>query len=303
MMPAKLMRTTTLSVIALAPLVLVFATAANAATSITTCPYGITAPGDYDLDADLTSCSTGGITIEASHVKLKLNTHGLNSGLSSPGPGIYGIFVYSAAGRLTDVHIKGPGAVQNFDVGIEIDNVDNSEVDGVTSTFNSNDGVETGLGLTGTVTNFQLTGSVIAFNRYWGVLLGNSTNGHIQGNVASTNNTGGAGGVAGIGIISGSANEVQANTLVGNNGSGITAGIGGTYSSSGNHICDNVASGSSVYGIFISAGTGNKIENNTALGDTAYGETGYDLADANATCDTDEWHKNTFITSNESCID
>jgi parallel beta-helix repeat protein len=296
MKSALIMRTTKLSAIALAALGALLATPAHAVTSITACPYTITAPGDYRLDADL-SCTGDGITIQASHVNLNLNTHQL----AGSGSNDRGIVVYSASSRLTDVEIKGPGVISNFEEAIELDNVDNSKVERVTASF-CLVGIATGSVSGTTVTNVRLNKNVLALAFAVGVSLGNSTNGHVEENVMN-----GlvffAGGTAGIAVAGGSGNDIRKNTTLGYV-DGISVGFGGAGSaSSGNHIQENVSSGNVASGIHIATGSGNNVvEKNTALGNTAvFDSAGVDLLDDNETCGTNTWHDNIFITATPAC--
>ncbi|MFY9824860.1 MAG: right-handed parallel beta-helix repeat-containing protein [Thermoanaerobaculia bacterium] len=292
---ALIMRTTKLSAIALAALGALLATPAHAVTSITACPYTITAPGDYRLDADL-SCTGDAITIQASHVHLSLNTHQLTGSLSSD----RGIVVYSATSRLTDVEIKGPGVLSAFGEAVELDNADNSKVESVTASF-CVVGIATGAVSGTTVTNVRLNKNVLALAFGVGVALGNSTNGQVQENVMN-----GfvflAGSAAGIAVTGGSGNVIENNTTLGYI-DGISVGVGGVGSaSSGNHIHDNVSSGNVASGIHIATGSGNNVvEHNTALGNTAFNSAGIDLLDDNPTCGTNRWHDNIFITATPPC--
>lgn len=292
---ASIMRTTKLSAIALAALGAFLATPAHAVTSITACPFTITAPGDYRLDADL-SCTGDAITIQASHVNLNLNTHQLTGSAGSD----RGIVVYSATGRLTDVGIKGPGVLANFGEAIELDNADNSKVESVTASF-CPVGIATGVVSGTTVTNVRLNKNVLALAFVVGVALGNSTNGQVQENVMNAVFfLGGA--TAGIAVTGGSGNDISNNTTL-SYIDGISVGFGGVGSaSSGNHIHDNVSSGNFASGIHIATGSGtNVVEHNTALGNTAFNAAGIDLVDDNATCGTNRWHDNTFITATPAC--
>ncbi len=290
---ASIMRTTKLSAVALAALGALLATPAHAApTSITACPYIITAQGDYRLDADL-SCTGDAITIQASHVNLNLNTHQLTGSAGSD----RGIVVYSATSRLMDVEIKGPGVLTNFGEAIELDNADNSKVEGVTASF-CPVGIATGAVSGTTVTNVHLNKNVLALAFGVGVALGNSTNGQVQENVMN-----GivfiSGGPAGIAVAGGSGNDIGNNTTLGYF-DGISVGV--NSASSGNHIHDNVSSGNIASGIHIAAGSGNNVvEHNTALGNTGFTSTSMDLVDDNATCGTNRWHDNTFITATPAC--
>ncbi|MGE0040417.1 MAG: right-handed parallel beta-helix repeat-containing protein [Vicinamibacterales bacterium] len=263
------------------------------ATEITTCDYTITVPGTYVLAADLT-CGGNGVTIQASHVRLDLDGHRLYGS----GGGV-GVLVYSAAERLTDVTLEGPGVVTRFNHGIRLDNVDHGRIRGVTSTRNFN-GVMTSTFVDSTVTGLSVRDSVFSANLGFGMLIGNSDDGQIRRNITAGNGTGGAGGLAGIGIIGGSGNLVQENVSTANFGDGISISGGFTYFSvpTGNRVRDNLASGNFQGGIHIWGGDDNAVERNSALGNLD----GVDMRDDNVACGSNTWRRNTFVTSNQPCI-
>ena len=287
-MKSALKMTTKLSAVALAALWVLLATPAHAATSITACGNTITVPGDYRLDADL-ACTGDGITIVASKVHLQLNSHQIS------GPGNNNIRGIVVQGPLTGVEIKGPGVVTGFEVGIFIDNADDTKVYG---------GVVISLNLVGiaaqAVTKLQLKDNLLSTNFLFGAFLLNSTNGQVQNNVMNGLPFLGGGG-AGI-ALSGSGNEVNGNTTLGYF-VGILVGFQGA--ASGNRIHDNITSGNFQAGVLIADGSvGNRIEHNQALGNTSgfFSSGGIDLVDVNATCGTNRWHDNTFITASQACI-
>ena len=85
------------------------AVTALAETPITSCPFNITAPGNYILNADLT-CVGAGITITASNVSLNLN--GRKITLLGVGTGGVAIRVNGqSAERVHHVAIQGPGLI------------------------------------------------------------------------------------------------------------------------------------------------------------------------------------------------
>ena len=55
----------------------------RAATVITSLPYIITAPGQYELQNDLTANGTTGIAVLAANVVVNLNEHTLTQGRSA----------------------------------------------------------------------------------------------------------------------------------------------------------------------------------------------------------------------------
>jgi hypothetical protein len=144
----------------------------QAQISITTCPYMITAPGNYAVGMSL-SCGSGeSIYIESSNVQLTLNGHTI----TGPGGlgGNVGIAVDPLGVGLSGIQIQGPGLVENFNIGIDINqnggNDNNIQISKVTAAFNVY-----GL-LAANVTGLQLQQSVFANNSTYGVLLENSTN-------------------------------------------------------------------------------------------------------------------------------
>jgi parallel beta-helix repeat protein len=280
MMSSKLKTTTKLSAIALAALVTLLATPANAATMITTCPYTITAAGTYVLGANLSCPGTDGIDIQASNVTLLLNTHQI---IGNGNPASNGILVNNTSFQLTNVRIEGPGVVQNFGNGIRFVNVTKSLVTGVVATLCN-------YGLVGeTVMHVQLTHNVTTFNNGGGISLRDSTSGLVHGNVISGDTN-----VGSVGLYittGGSLNQVQKNTVTGNQGYGIVIA-----NSSSNNLISNTVSGNSEWGIQI-YGSSNTIQANTALGNNLY-----DLVDSTYGCDADTWSSNTFINRNQSCI-
>jgi len=268
----------------------------HAAIAISTCGYVITAPGRYALAANLNCPPTGpAITVQASHVRLELNDHSITGSGSDDG-----ILVYSAAGRLSDIEIEGPGVVTHFANGIDLENLSDSSVEGVTSTFNSGNGLVTNYSSASTATRLRLTGNVVSSNGAWGMILGSINDSQIRHNVTALNATAGAGGVAGLAILGGSHNLVQDNVSTGNYGSGILIANGSSVAATSNQVRDNVASGNTVAGISITSGTGNLIEGNEALGNSGYPGS-YDVTDATP-CGTNTWRDNAFVTSNEACI-
>lgn len=251
----------------------------QAQTSITSCPYTITAPGTYVLGADLGPCAAEGILIEASSVLLTLNGHTITGSL--PGATV-GIGVPAGLG-LSGITIQGPGYVRNFNAGIAIHNADNIQVSKVTSANNVTYDL-----VADTVTGLVLTQNVLARNGGVGLYLNGSTNGMVQHNDISGN--------AASGIVltgGGSGNLVENNIVNGNNADGIL------ITENGDQIRSNTTNGNQNSGIHVAAGAGgNQILRNTSEGSS----TGFDLEDDNASCGTNSWRKDTFFTSNAACI-
>jgi hypothetical protein len=89
-----------------------------AVTPITSCPFTISAPGNYVVTADLLPCPNGGIYIQVSNVTVNLNGHII------AGPPIANGIVVNPGGspRLNQIGISGPGLIQGFQQGIFIQN-------------------------------------------------------------------------------------------------------------------------------------------------------------------------------------
>jgi len=259
---------------------------AKAATSIITCTYAITATGSYEVDQNLSCPGEDGIDIQVSHVHLNLNGHIIT------GDGTHnGILVEPASGptgALTDIHIVGPGLVQKFGEGISLNAaLADSEVRNVTSASNG-DGIVAEL--TGSLSGLHLTENVAVSNAGQGILLWHSTDGQLQNNDATFN------GSDGFFLVAGSGNDLHANRAEGNGAYGILIDGGSTN----NDIDGNATNGNDLYGIVVNGGsTGEDIRNNHSTGNGVV-----DMLDGNTSppCDSNNWHNNTFFTSNLSCI-
>jgi parallel beta-helix repeat protein len=213
-------RRTGLKIIGGLALALACAATAQAAVPITTCGYTISTPGTYVLDAGFPSgCPGNGIIITASNVTLMLGGHAI---LPTPeNPGATGIVV-QGPGRIRDIHIQGSGLIQQFQIGIQLVNVDNSQIQQVVSAFNSVSGIATS-----NCTNLQFSGNVLAANDQGGsagldgggLVVGNDNGDKIQQNEVTGNGTMGVG--SGIVVSGGSGNQVHDNNVDGNNFDGI----------------------------------------------------------------------------------
>jgi len=251
-------------------------------TSITTCGFNISSPGDYQLTADLTCPgANAAINIFASGVSLKLNGHTITS--STPQAFAYGIHVFAPTGRLNHVGIQGPGKLQGFGTGIWIDTADYVQVDLITFSRNVT-------GLVAANDNYvtvasNIVGGSVTDN---GLVLLGCTSSVITQNDASGNNTG-------IVVFGGgSANTVSNNTANGNIYDGISVNLG-----SGTRVYGNVTNGNGSFGIEVGPlGTGTQVFSNTSS--LANGVS--DLADDSATCSGNVWGNNVFQTANVSCI-
>jgi parallel beta-helix repeat protein len=263
-------------------------------TKITSCPFTISAPGEYLVTADCTVPSAGtGITISASNVHLNLGGHTLTQ--PSGGLGI-GIVVTGAS----NVHINN-GTVQGLLGGIVLSGASGNLLNGLTVS-NNLIGIELD-GSGNSITGNSITGSSA------GILVGSGSGNTIQSNTATSN-------FFGILVVGGTGNTVQGNNtssnsvgiVLGQSGSGnlvsgnvsdnnvIPGGLGGlgidVYSTS-NVIRGNEANGNGSTGIIARAGaTGNTFQLNTALGNAPV-----DLFDDNApvggTC-PNTWTSDTF---------
>lgn len=99
------------------------------------CGDTITAPGEYYLASDCAGGSPNGITIASSHVHLKLDGHTMSRG---DGAGI------DACCGLTDVRIEGPGVIDGYQDGIDLEDSSNSHVWKVTATDTDRSGFHDG---------------------------------------------------------------------------------------------------------------------------------------------------------------
>jgi parallel beta-helix repeat protein len=254
---------------------------AQAQSSITTCPYVITEPGTYEVEADL-NCSGDGIDIQASDVTLNLNNHIIAHTHNSPSG--FGINVQSAT-ALTNVKVNGPGYVRSFTTGLFIQNVSKSQFQKVTFGLNNLYGIFAE-NVSGLVLNADIAGQ-----NGDGIVLDKSINGVIQGCDAS------ATGDHGILLVSGSGNQVQKNTANGN-GYGIllsSESPGQSYETS-DQVRDNTTIGN-VWGIQLDTGaSGNHVGSNTSVTNRQY-----DLYDGNTDCGTNQWRSDSFYTNNQPC--
>ncbi|MGA2714079.1 MAG: right-handed parallel beta-helix repeat-containing protein [Bryobacteraceae bacterium] len=267
---------------------------------VATCGFVINAPGNYGVVADL-NCPAGAtaITINASNVSLKLNSHIITGTPGSTTTWPIGININPGlTPRLDHVGIVGPGVIQRFNnpgTGILINNTDYSLVSGVTVAFNG-DGIEA-------VNNNFLTvrSSQIVANLDNGLDLGVPTNNTFAYNDLSGNHN------YGLWMGGGSANIVNNNVASGNGADGIT--IAGNYS----RVYSNVTNGNGGEGIDVYPTTfentptggeptgvapvGNQFFNNTS----SVGNGSDDLTD-NTVCGLNFWSNNVFFTGNKPCI-
>jgi parallel beta-helix repeat protein len=244
------------------------------AVNVASCPFAISAPGNYVVAANLTCPAGNGITITASNVSLNLNGHII----TGSGSGV-GILVSPTSGRLNHVGISGPGLIRTFTTGIEVSNTDDAQVSLVTVAGNP-----TGV-MGAEVNRFTVGSNVIARSSIVGLGLQFSINAAVTGNQVVGNGRG-------IVLFSGSANTLSGNTVSGNS----VVGIG--IAEKNSRVSSNITNGNGT-GIEISPGSsGNKIFSNTS----SVGNTGFDLEDPNAFCDGNFWSSNVFFTKNQACV-
>src|SRR5215469_8221633 len=217
---------------------LVIAGTVQAATSITTCPFVITSPGDYVLRADLVCGGGDGITINTSNVRLALEGHTITAGANAN-------IAISAQGssftiRLDGVRIFGPGLITSgganaFKEGVVFQFANNSEVSGVTV-------LRSGTGIVAATCDFL---------------------------TITANTLGQMGG--GIGLI-----DVHSSTISGNDASGNTAfGMSSTERVSGGPalgtVSNNIFNGNGLDGLQVAAFAGATIQHNVTNGNGTNG--------------------------------
>ena len=270
-------------------------------TSITTCnptvaaPAGslISASGDYAVNANLTSASGDCILITVRNVSLKLN----GFTITGPNGAGVGVDVLPPSGRVDHVAIQGPGSIQGFTNGITINNADYSQVGQVAATHNLSSGIRGD-----SDTFLTVSSNVLDGNGVWGLLLTNLTSGTISYNEASGNGGSTSPAAAGGIRITGAANTVNNNVASGNGAqavSGASFNSGITISANSSRVYSNVTNGNLGPGIQVSSGsTGNLMFNNSS----SIGNGTFDLEDDNATCTTDFWSSDVFITRNATCV-
>jgi hypothetical protein len=279
---------------------LVIAGTVQAATSITTCPFVITSPGDYLLSADLICGGGDGITINSSNVTLKLEGHRITAGVGANRA--IAVNVGNPPPVRSNIQILGPGLITNgggtFGLGFFFQFANNSEVSGVTVLGASVSGIAF------VNSDFvTITANTLGRNGNRGTTMGaiellevhSST---ISGNDASGNN---AFGMSATNISPGPLGTVSHNIF---NGNGFDGLLVGTFN--GATIQQNVTNGNGFNGIEVgpSGAGGYEITNNTSLANGMN-----DLVEINTggpnpppPCSINVWSGNTFFTANQSCI-
>ena len=200
---------------------------AAASVSINSCTT-ISSPGHYELVANLTSAVTC-ISINASHVKLKLNGHTI-TGPSGGSDGASGITVVG----VTHVDIEGPGVITNFGRGVDFGGVDFSEVKGVTAIGNFFGFIVNGIPNNRSEKNW-FRGNTATGNNQHGFTQNGASDNNFLNNVASNN------GANGFEVLDGTSSQLKENTTNGNGGAGIRLGTG----SIGNSVRGNTAQSNS----------------------------------------------------------
>ncbi len=152
------------------------------ATDITSCTT-IASPGVYRLASDITNSSAANcIQIASSNVILHGGGH-LIDGLGTSGT--RGIDVFSSAGRLSNVVIRGL-RITGWNDGIQLRNTDGGTIEGVSATDNQNSGIH----LSNSNSNTVLYNTANT-NNLFGILLdGGSTGNLIVKNTANNQGTG-----------------------------------------------------------------------------------------------------------------
>ncbi len=273
-------------------------------TPIMTCPFVISAPGNYFLAANLGPCAGPfAIQIATSDVRLRLEGHAITGVATLATDGI-------SADGVQKIRIEGPGTIISCRFGIHWQNVDNSQVREVTAARN-----QSGFVISGGSDN-RFTENAASDNTAIGYFLDGATNSRLEDNAAINN------AVQGIALISGGGHKLTGNTA---NGNGFDVDCAGGFdgivvASSGNDLEGNRANGNCTDGIGIFSGSGNRVVENTTLGNrlgiglfagstenrvvenTALGNNFFDLADFNPNCDANHWVENNFVSSNQGCI-
>jgi parallel beta-helix repeat protein len=252
---------------------------AQAVTSITTCGFAITTPGNYSVDANL-NCPADAIDITASGVSLKLNGHILTG--SGTGTLFFGIKITSA-GRLDHVAIQGPGLIRNFLAGVGLEHADYSQVSLVTTSQNS-----VGIAVAGCTFATVASNNAVR-NVTHGIVVTGTTGSVFTQNEASGNQG------DGFDLDAGSvANTVNNNFASGNGFAGIELFADNT------RVSGNVTDGNAAVGIVINNfHGGNQVFSNTS----SVGNGALDLVDNNASCGTNLWSDNnvSFVRSS-ACV-
>ena len=269
---------------------LVMAGSVPAATSINTCPFVITSPGDYLLSADLICGGGNAITITSNNVTLKLEGHKITAGAGA-------VFAISNVSEnkprpASGVSILGPGLITNgganaFQEGIFLSGfVNQAEVNGVTVR-----GASVGIG-TFDCFNVTITANTLGRNGV-GISMINVDPGTITGNNVSGNGTGIIIDNADVSLTD--KTVVTHNIVNGNTGDGVQINDDGPLLFPTVTVQNNVTSGNGGNGI--SFLTAIEISSNKSLANGMF-----DLFSQGPNCSGVVLSGNTFFTANQSCI-
>jgi parallel beta-helix repeat protein len=260
-----------------------------AVTPIASCPFNISAPGNYVVTADLTCPAGIAINISASNVTVNLNGHIITGPAGINSIGIWVLPILPAL-RLDHVGISGPGLIRGFNSGAI--SIFESDYVQVTQTTVANSSLAVGIVATN-VKYLTMAGNVIAGNNA-GLSLALSTGAQVTGNQV-VGNTG-----PGIVLGSGDSNVLTGNVVSGNSGSGIVLGsISANAPLTNSRVSSNTTNGNGISGIQVVSplfpgSFGNEIFSNTQ----SVGNTVLDLEEDNTVppCGTDFWSSNVFFT-------
>ncbi len=230
---------------------------ADAATvDINSCT-AVSSPGVYRLTADITNSSAANcIQITSSNVILHGGGH-LIDGLATSGT--RGIDVFSSAGRLSNVVIRGL-RLTGWNDGIQLRNTDNGTIEGVGATDNQNSGIH----LSNSSSNTVLYNTANT-NNFFGILLDGGSTGNLI--VKNTANNQGQGIQLGQYGSPAGTNTLRGNTITSNN-NGIDY-----YGSDNMTIEDNIIQNNWRIGIYLE-GHYNTITRNLVKDNGRSGNTG-----------------------------
>jgi parallel beta-helix repeat protein len=245
------------------------------ANKIDSCGYPITHDGRYFLVKDLKQCPGVGISITASRVTLELRGHTIQ-GISQGSPASM-ISVDGMGSELSDIEIAGPGTVTGGSAGIDFVNVRHSRVHNVV--------------LVGNLDGIDVNASDPAKDATA------STDNEFRDNVVAGNH------FNGITVIGGNNNQFIDNNLSGNTADGLLLSIGKNNVVRQNTVDLNGLNGIEIGTLgFGTLGSGNTIEDNTALGNGFFDSTGVDLLDQNNDCTQNTWIDNSSNFNSPICI-
>jgi parallel beta-helix repeat protein len=272
---------------------LLFSTAVTtrAATHITACGYVISAPGHYEVTADLKSTGTDCIQIKASDVTLKLKDHIITGPCTNATCTAAGIRVQALLFPqfLNNIVIRGRGLITGFFDGIAFHFITQSEVSSVTVAQNVRNGI-----YADDAAALTLKANVTAGNQGAGMVLYHLVDSLVSSNTSTRN---GGGGLIVYGVNGQSHDDrITDNKFLGNGGNGIYLRETSAITVSENNTDGNGASGILVEG---ANAPGNTITDNNSVGNAKF-----DLEDwILAPCINNVWINNIFFTRSAACVD